>query len=73
MTNLMNQKENLMSIPEEQFSKYDVADHLTSRVEIAAYLEAAKEENDPSLLAAVMEDIRQIETVQHASKTRILP
>jgi len=46
---------------------------LTSRVEIAAYLEAAKEENDPSLLAAVMEDIRQIETVQHASKTRILP
>ena len=69
----MNQKENLMSIPEEQFSKYDVADHLTSRVEIAAYLEAAKEENDPSLLAAVMEDIRQIETVQHASKTRILP
>jgi DNA-binding phage protein len=69
----MNQKENLKSVPEEQFSKYDVADHLTSRVEIAAYLEAAKEENDPSLLAAVMEDIRQIETVQHASKTRILP
>jgi DNA-binding phage protein len=73
MANLINQKENLKSIPEEQFSKYDVADHLTSRVEIAAYLEAAKEENDPSLLAAVMEDIRQIETVQHASKTRILP
>ena len=69
----MNQKGNLKGIPEEQFSKYDVADHLTSRVEIAAYLEAAKEENDPSLLAAVMEDIRQIETVQHASKTRILP
>ncbi|MGU5699917.1 hypothetical protein ACV1D9_22645 [Aeromonas allosaccharophila] len=69
----MNQKENLKSIPEEQFSKYDVADHLTNRVEIAAYLEAAKEENDPSILAAVMEDIRQIETVQHASKTRILP
>ncbi|MGL4351007.1 MAG: DNA-binding protein [Plesiomonas shigelloides] len=60
----MNQKENLKSIPEEQFSKYDVADHLTSRVEIAAYLEAAKEENDPSLLAAVMEDIHRIETRQ---------
>ena len=69
----MNQKGNLKGVPEEQFSKYDVADHLTSRVEIAAYLEAAKEENDPSILAAVMEDIRQIETVQHASKTRILP
>ena len=69
----MNQKGNLKGVPEEQFSKYDVADHLTRSVEIAAYLEAAKEENDPSLLAAVMEDIRQIETVQHASKTRILP
>ena len=41
--------------------------------DVAAYLKAAKEENDPALLAAVMEDIRQIETVQHASKTRILP
>lgn len=60
----MYQKENLKSIPEEQFSKYDVADHLTSRVEIAAYLEAAKEENDPSLLAAVMEDIHQIKARQ---------
>ena len=48
----------------EQFSKYDVADHLTSRVEIAAYLEAAKGENDPSLLAAVMEDIHRIEARQ---------
>lgn len=64
MANLMNQKGNLKSIPEEQFSKYDVADHLTSRVEIAAYLEAAKEENDPSLLAAVMEDIPRLEARQ---------
>ncbi|GJA66009.1 hypothetical protein KAM351_46200 [Aeromonas caviae] len=64
MANLMNQKGNLKDIPEEQFSKYDVADHLTSRVEIAAYLEAAKEENDPSLLAAVMEDIHRIEARQ---------
>lgn len=61
----MNQKGNLKGVPEEeQFSKYDVADHLTSRVEIAAYLEAAKEENDPSLLAAVMEDIHRIEARQ---------
>lgn len=64
MANLMNQKGNLKDVPEEQFSKYDVADHLTSRVEIAAYLEAAKEENDPSLLAAVMEDIHQIKARQ---------
>ena len=73
MANLMNQKANLKSIPEEQFSAYNVADHLTNSVEIAAYLEAAKEENDPALLSAVMEDIRQMEAVQYASKTRILP
>ena len=70
MTNLMNQKGNLKDIPEEQFSKYDVADHLTSRVEIAAYLEAAKEENDPSLLAAVMEDIHRIEARQSKGDTQ---
>lgn len=60
----MNQKGNLKDVPEEQFRKYDVADHLTSRVEIAAYLKAAKEENDPSLLAAVMEDIHQTKARQ---------
>lgn len=56
-----------------QFSQYHVAEYLTNSTDVAAYLKAAKEENDPALLAAVMEDIRQIETVQHASKTRILP
>ncbi len=34
------------------------------REEMRAYLEAAKEENDPSLLAAVMEDIHRIEARQ---------
>ncbi len=57
----------------EQFSRYHVADYLTNRADVAAYLKAAKEENDPALLAAVMEDIRQIEAVQHASKLRIQP
>lgn len=66
----MNQKENLTNIPEEQFSTYNVADHLTNRVEIAAYLEAAKEENDPSLLAAVMEDIHRIEARQSKGDTQ---
>ncbi|MNV97687.1 hypothetical protein D3C71_1928400 [compost metagenome] len=57
----------------EKFSQYHVVEYLTNSADVAAYLKAAKEENDPVLLAAVMEDIRQIETVQHASKTRILP
>lgn len=43
----------------EQFSPYRVADYLTTPSEITAYLKAAKEENDPELLAAAIEDIRQ--------------
>ena len=69
----MNQNGDLIAVGEKQFSPYRVADYLTTPSEIRAYLKAAKEENDPALLAAVMEDIRQIEAVQHASKTRILP
>ncbi len=69
----MSQKTNLIATGKEQFSQYHVAEYLTNSTDVAAYLKAAKEENDPALLAAVMEDIRQIETVQHASKTRILP
>ncbi|HHQ4466350.1 TPA: hypothetical protein ACSP8J_004226 [Aeromonas veronii] len=69
----MNQNSNLIATGKEQFSRYHVAEYLTNRADVAAYLKAAKEENDPALLAAVMEDIRQIKTVQHARKTRILP
>lgn len=43
----------------EAFSKFQVTDYLASDKEIAAYLEAAKEENDPVLLAAAIEDVRQ--------------
>ncbi|MBL0453748.1 helix-turn-helix domain-containing transcriptional regulator [Aeromonas veronii] len=43
----------------EVFSKFQLADYLTSDKELAAYLEAAKEENDPVLLAAAIEDVRQ--------------
>jgi DNA-binding phage protein len=70
---MMCQKTNLIAAGKEHFSQYHVAEYLTNSTDVAAYLKAAKEENDPALLAAVMEDIRQIETVQHASKTRILP
>ena len=54
------QKRNLIPMKKEQFSPYRVADYLTTSSEITAYLKAAKEENDPELLAAVIEDIRQI-------------
>jgi len=52
----------------EQFSPYRVADYLTTPSEITAYLKAAKEENDPELLAAAIEDIRQIELKRTKSK-----
>jgi DNA-binding phage protein len=70
MDNLMSQKANLTSLPKEQFSTYNVADHLTNCVEIAAYLKAAKEENDPSLLAAVIEDIQRIEARKNKGDTQ---
>lgn len=52
----------------EKFSPYRVADYLTIPSEITAYLKAAKEENDPALLAAAIEDIRQIDRNEARAK-----
>ena len=57
----MSQNGDLIAVGEKQFSPYRVADYLTTPSEITAYLKAAKEANDPELLAAAIEDIRQIE------------
>ncbi|WP_324050897.1 helix-turn-helix domain-containing transcriptional regulator [Aeromonas caviae] len=64
----MNQNADSIGIGEKQFSPYRVADYLTTPSEITAYLKAAKEENDPELLAAAIEDIRQIELEQARTK-----
>jgi probable addiction module antidote protein len=37
--------------------RWDAADHLRSRTDIAAYLEAALEDGDPALVAAALGDI----------------
>jgi DNA-binding phage protein len=65
---LMLQKRNLIPMKKEQFSPYLVTDYLTNPSEITAYLKAAKEENDPELLAAAIEDIRQIELERARTK-----
>ena len=39
------------------FSKFDAAEYLGSEEEIAAYLSAVMEENDPDLLIAALGDI----------------
>ncbi len=41
----------------EGTSVWDAAEHLETDEDMAAYLEAALEENDPSLIAAVLGDI----------------
>lgn len=41
----------------ESTSPWDVAEHLETEEDMAAYLEAALEENDPSLIAAALGDI----------------
>ena len=64
----MSQNGDLSAVGEKQFSPYRVADYLTSPSEITAYLKAAKEENDPELLAAAIEDIRQIEVDRARAK-----
>ena len=64
----MNQNGDLIAVGEKQFSPYRVADYLTTPSEITAYLKAAKEANDPELLAAAIEDIRQIELYRARAK-----
>ena len=49
----MSQNTNLIAAGKEQFSQYHVAEYLTNSTDVAAYLKAAKEENDPALLAGV--------------------
>ena len=56
----MSQNDDLIEVKKDQFSPYQVTDYLTNTAEITAYLKAAKQENDPELLAAAIEDIRQI-------------
>lgn len=40
-----------------KLTKWDAADHLKTEEDIALYLEACLEENDPALLAAALGDI----------------
>lgn len=54
----------------EVFSRFMVADYLTNDEEIAAYLKAAKEEKDPALMAAAIEDVRQTLVVRRRKKSQ---
>lgn len=50
------------------FNHYDTADYLQTEEDIAAYLEAVMEENDPALLAAALGDIARARNMSQLAK-----
>ena len=50
----------------ETFSRYDTADYLETEADIAAYLTACAEEDDPALLVAALGDVAR-------ARNRVLP
>lgn len=54
----------------EGFSRYDTADYLETEEDIAAYLAACADENDPALFVAALGDIARARNIaQLAEKT----
>ncbi len=49
-------------------SIWDAAEHLETEEDMAAYLEAALEENDPSLIAAALGDIARAKGMSQIAK-----
>jgi probable addiction module antidote protein len=45
--------------------KWDVVEYLKTEEDMAAYLEAALEENDPTLVAAALGDIARAKGITH--------
>ena len=50
-----------------QTYSWDASDHLETKEDIAAYLEAALEEGDPSLVAAALGDIARSKGMIHTA------
>lgn len=59
-----------MAKSKETFSRYDTADYLETETDIAAYLTACAEEDDPALLVAALGDVARARNMtQLAEKT----
>ena len=52
----------------ERTSAWDAAEHLETEEDMAAYLEAALEENDPALVAAALGDIARAKGMSQIAK-----
>ena len=59
-----------MAKAKETFSRYDTADHLETEADIAAYLTACAEEDDPALLVPLWEMSRVLATSPNLLKKR---
>ncbi|MCE8013367.1 addiction module antidote protein [Billgrantia desiderata] len=57
-----------MAAPHTHFSHYDTADYLRNEEDIATYLAAVMEENDPALLAAALGDIARARNMSQLAK-----
>ncbi len=52
----------------ETFSRWDAADHLKTEEDIAAYLDACTEENDPTLMAAALGDVARARNISQLAR-----
>lgn len=57
-----------MVMKKERTSLWDAAEHLETEEDMAAYLEAALEENDPTLIAAALGDIARAKGMSQIAK-----
>lgn len=57
-----------MVMKKEHTSLWDAAEHLETEEDMAAYLEAALEENDPTLIAAALGDIARAKGMSQIAK-----
>jgi probable addiction module antidote protein len=57
-------------VSKEKFSRWDAADHLKTRAQIAAYLDACMEEggDDPAFIAAALGDIARARGMARLAK-----
>lgn len=57
-----------MARKRETFTRWDAADHLKSEKDIAAYLDACAEENDPTLMAAALGDVARARNMSQLAR-----
>ena len=55
-------------MPKTTTTPWDVADHLKTEEDMAAYLEAALEEGDSNLVAAALGDIARAKGMSHVAR-----